>query len=173
MTTPRTGQIHANLVLAANGATSLSGRSAPLSSGADRELFHALRSIADLIVIGGETARVEPYEKTPCELVVLTRSDDLGRAALNPRARAEAHSITDFLESYHDEDLTILIEAGATLLNEAIAAKGIALIHITRTPRDGDGGFIDIALFEKNYELIDEELCDDERFQLWQLRATD
>jgi riboflavin biosynthesis pyrimidine reductase len=50
-----------NMVSSADGRATLAGRSAPISNGADRELFHGLRSAVDAVLIGAATARVERY----------------------------------------------------------------------------------------------------------------
>ena len=73
--------IIANLILGRDGGTSIRGRSAPLSSSSDRKRFHELRAMSDAIVIGGETARCEPYGKTPVPLIVVTRSQEVPGAA--------------------------------------------------------------------------------------------
>ncbi len=51
----------ANFVASVDGRATISGRSAPLSSASDRELFHALRESADAVLAGTGTLRVERY----------------------------------------------------------------------------------------------------------------
>ena len=51
----------ANMVSSADGAATLTGRSGGLSSPADRGLFHCLRDIADLVLVGASTVRAEGY----------------------------------------------------------------------------------------------------------------
>ena len=50
-----------NMVSSADGRATLAGRSAPLSSAADRELFHALRTPVDAVLAGAGTVRAERY----------------------------------------------------------------------------------------------------------------
>jgi riboflavin biosynthesis pyrimidine reductase len=50
-----------NMVSTVDGRASLHGRSAPLSSSADRALFHALRTPVDAILVGAGTVRTERY----------------------------------------------------------------------------------------------------------------
>ena len=50
-----------NMVSSADGRASAGGRSAPLSSAADRALFHALRTPVDAILAGAGTVRTERY----------------------------------------------------------------------------------------------------------------
>lgn len=51
-----------DMVASLDGATSIGGRSAGLSSPGDRSVFHALRAVADAVVVGAQTARAERYQ---------------------------------------------------------------------------------------------------------------
>jgi riboflavin biosynthesis pyrimidine reductase len=53
--------LRANMVMSLDGAATLRGRSGGLSGEADREIFAMLRALADVIVVGAGTARVEGY----------------------------------------------------------------------------------------------------------------
>jgi riboflavin biosynthesis pyrimidine reductase len=53
--------VRANMVTSADGAATIRGRSAGLSSDADRSLFALLRSLSDVILVGAGTARAERY----------------------------------------------------------------------------------------------------------------
>lgn len=53
--------VRANFVSSTDGAVTVAGKSAPLSSDADRELFHVLRSLTDVVLVGAGTARAENY----------------------------------------------------------------------------------------------------------------
>jgi riboflavin biosynthesis pyrimidine reductase len=53
--------LRANMVVSADGAASLAGRSQGLSGPADRLVFSVLRSLADVVLVGAGTARVERY----------------------------------------------------------------------------------------------------------------
>lgn len=50
-----------NMVASVDGAMTLSGRSGALGSDADREVFRALRSMADAVMAGAGTVRTERY----------------------------------------------------------------------------------------------------------------
>jgi riboflavin biosynthesis pyrimidine reductase len=54
--------VRANMVTSADGAASLGGRSGGLSGSADRAVFGVLRSLADVILVGAGTARIERYQ---------------------------------------------------------------------------------------------------------------
>ena len=55
--------IAVNMVSSADGKATLSGKTAPMSAAADRELFHHLRAQADGILVGAGTVRIERYGK--------------------------------------------------------------------------------------------------------------
>jgi riboflavin biosynthesis pyrimidine reductase len=75
----------ASLVLGADGSSTLLGTSDTVTTPIDRQRFLARRRGCDAILIGGNTARNERYEKTPVPLIVLshTRPEVLEE---NPRA---------------------------------------------------------------------------------------
>ena len=138
--------ILANLVVGIDGATTINGKSAPLSSGSDRSRFHAIRERADLIVIGGMTSRSEPYAKTPTPLVVITHSLDLpGSAADNPDAIASNSGIVETINNLRAIYTTVLIEAGATLVHGALEVKLIDELYLTVTELHGEGPYLELS----------------------------
>lgn len=50
-----------NMVHTTDGRAAVDGRTAPISSVADRQLFHALRTRVDAIMVGAGTLRIERY----------------------------------------------------------------------------------------------------------------
>jgi 5-amino-6-(5-phosphoribosylamino)uracil reductase len=50
-----------NMVASADGAISVEGKTKAMSSEADRHVFHHLRSLADVILVGAQTVRAESY----------------------------------------------------------------------------------------------------------------
>ncbi|MEN9325122.1 MAG: hypothetical protein RL414_876, partial [Actinomycetota bacterium] len=76
----------ATIVVGVDGSTTVGGSSAGLSTYGDRQRFQRLRKRADLIVIGGNTARTEPYAQTPCRLLVLSHQPLPEKIADNPHA---------------------------------------------------------------------------------------
>jgi riboflavin-specific deaminase-like protein len=50
-----------NMVATVDGRASVAGRTAPMSSVADRQLFHALRARVDAVMVGAGTLRAERY----------------------------------------------------------------------------------------------------------------
>lgn len=58
---PERQRVILNMVATADGRATLAGRSGPISGPADRELFHALRSAVDAVLVGAGTVRGERY----------------------------------------------------------------------------------------------------------------
>ena len=101
--------VRANMVTSADGAATIHGRSAGLSSEADRSLFALLRSLSDVILVGAGTARAERYSAVrpeemlpglrdervpPPAIAVVTRRISLDLASpLLTAARAGARTI--------------------------------------------------------------------------------
>jgi riboflavin biosynthesis pyrimidine reductase len=146
--------IIANLIVGVNGGTTIGGRSAPLSSAADRTRFHHLRKRADLILIGGESSRTEPYAKTPVTLVVISRRPELsGPAALNSKALLSNADLASTLAAYQPNFSTILIEAGARLLEEGIRTRLIDELFITTVSKSGEAPYFTINPLDHGLEL--------------------
>jgi riboflavin biosynthesis pyrimidine reductase len=53
--------VYSNMVASADGGTAVDGLSGQLGGPADKAMFAALRSVADIIVVGASTARQERY----------------------------------------------------------------------------------------------------------------
>lgn len=52
-----------NMVSTLDGRATLGGRSGAIGDSADRELFHALRTVVDAVLVGAGTARAERYRR--------------------------------------------------------------------------------------------------------------
>src|ERR1700722_18281627 len=74
--------VRANMVASVDGAAALEGRSGGLGGAADRKLFHVLRSLADVVLVGGGTARAEKYK--PARLQVMVPALRAGRPPTAP-----------------------------------------------------------------------------------------
>lgn len=59
---PRERWLRANFVTSTDGAASVGGRSAGLSSDGDKRIFAILRVLADVVLVGAGTARTEEYK---------------------------------------------------------------------------------------------------------------
>ena len=135
--------IVATLVVGADGSTSKESRSAGVSSTADRQIFLQRRREVDCIIIGGNTARHEPYNRTPVPLVVISRSlvnpvqgNHLALLWNCSPVQAVEKAKTQFGEN-------ILIEGGITMINDLINNKIIDRIELSVTPATGGEDRID------------------------------
>jgi len=61
LATAQRPHVAVNMVHTADGRATVDGRTAPVSSVADRQLFHALRTRVDAVMVGAGTLRVERY----------------------------------------------------------------------------------------------------------------
>jgi riboflavin biosynthesis pyrimidine reductase len=135
--------IVATLVVGSDGSTSRESRSAGVSSAADRQVFLQRRRQVDCIIIGGNTARHEPYNRTPVPLVVISRSlvnpvqgNHLALLWNCSPMQAVEKARAQFGEK-------ILIEGGITMINELIEHAIIDQLELSVTPATGGDERID------------------------------
>jgi riboflavin biosynthesis pyrimidine reductase len=63
-----------NMIATADGRATIAGRTGPIANRADYELFHALRTRVDAVMVGAETVRVESYGPMDPTAVLVTRT---------------------------------------------------------------------------------------------------
>ncbi|GAA2731743.1 pyrimidine reductase family protein [Actinocorallia aurantiaca] len=66
--------LRANMIASADGAASRDGLSGGLGNEADRVLFHRLRELADVVLVGAGTVRAEGYGPAKVPLAVVSRT---------------------------------------------------------------------------------------------------
>lgn len=71
--------LRANMVCSLDGAARHEGRSQPLSSDADMRIFGVLRALADVVVVGAETVRLEGYRPARARAAFADRRAALGQ----------------------------------------------------------------------------------------------
>ena len=148
----------ATLVVGSDGSTSKESRSAGVSSPEDRKAFLQRRREVDVIIVGGNTARHEPYNRTPVPLVVISRS------LVNPvqgnhlalfwncspvKAVEKARKI--FGEK-------ILIEGGVSMINELISHKLIDQLELSVTTASGGEDKIDIHELLSHFSQVSKRI---------------
>jgi riboflavin biosynthesis pyrimidine reductase len=152
------------LVSGSDGSTSKGGNSAGVSSAADRTSFLARRRAADCILIGGNTARTEPYQRTPVPVVVISRS------LINPLAnnrlahcwnltpvKALDRAIKTFGPNVH-------VEAGASIIDELLSAGRVDALELSITEvLDGEDK-VDLAKLLSYFSQQSEKIADGTRF---------
>ncbi|MEN9735356.1 MAG: hypothetical protein RL129_66 [Actinomycetota bacterium] len=152
----------ANLVIGIDGSTSSGGSSKALSSQEDRRRFHELRKRADAILIGGNTARNEPYENTPLPLVVISRSNEITEISQNPE-----HVIINLeplaaVEQAKARFENIIFEGGPNLLLKII--EKIDDLYITISKQTGDGQIVSFDGLTRDFVMEDKVEVDGETF---------
>ena len=135
--------IVATLVVGSDGSTSKDSRSAGVSSPQDRQVFLQRRREVDCIIVGGNTARHEPYNRTPVPLVVISRSL-VNPVQGNHRAHFWNCSPVQAIEKARKLfGESILIEGGVSMINELIDNKLIDRLELSVTPATGGEETID------------------------------
>lgn len=145
------GAIWANLVVATNGATTLTGRSKGLSFPEDREQFHSLRSQAKAILIGGATFRTEPYKSSPLPLYIATRHGNRARRqySVSPQELVEIAS--------REVGSPLLIEGGVNFLKPLLVESIVDTFFLTRSKVLGDGDFFAETLLARYQRIASTE----------------
>ena len=158
-----------------DGSTTVNNSSIGLSTNEDRARFKQLRSKADLILIGGNTARREPYKKTPVPLFILTHA----KVRLQPKnqlAKQFSMSITELLSKISNNfaptesptSINLLVEAGPILLQQMIDLSLIDNLYLTKNlEKDGENK-ISIENLIEPFKLITSERVESCEFMHYQ-----
>lgn len=152
------------LVVGADGSTSKNGNSAGVTTALDRSEFLQRRRSADCIIIGGNTARTEPYQRTPVPVVVLSRT------LINPLSGNRlAHCWNLTPEKALDKALEtfgprIHIEAGASIFQELISAGRIDQLELSLTEITGGEDKLDIQKLLSSFTMTKDETVEGTRF---------
>lgn len=168
--------VTANLIVGKDGSTSKSGSSIQLSTQEDRVRFNALRLKNDLILIGGNTARREPYKRTPIPLYILTHT----KVRLQPKnqlakqfslsAKEMIAEIGNKFES-GKEGINLLVEAGPSLLTQMISDSLIDQLYLTvNLDLTGDNQ-ISISDLTSSFELVESEMVGSCEFRVYKKLA--
>ena len=133
----------ASLVVGRDGSTSKGKSSNGVSSDADRSAFLIRRRKVDCILIGGNTARHEPYKQTPVPLVIISRST-INPVAGNDLSHLWNLSPAEALEKARNTfGERVLIEAGVSIIIELIEQGLIDQLDLSVTPVMGGENQID------------------------------
>lgn len=152
------------LVAGSDGSTAKGGNSAGVSSAADRSAFLARRRAADCILIGGNTARKEPYQRTPVPVIIISRS------LINPLAnnrlahcwnlmpiKALDRAIETFGPNVH-------VEAGTSIIDQLISAGRVDALELSITQVIDGEDKIDLAKLLSYFSQQSEMTLDGTRF---------
>jgi riboflavin-specific deaminase-like protein len=108
-------RVFLNMACTADGRTTLGGRSGPIGGSADRELFHALRTAVDAVLVGAGTVRAERYRRL---------------------VRDEAHRRLRRERGLNEEPLACIVSASLALSPEIplLADPAARVVLITSSP---------------------------------------
>ena len=147
--------VFASLVVGADGSTAKGGNSRGITSGVDRTAFLARRRSVDFLLIGGETARVEPYHRTPVPVVISSRSM-ISSLADNRLAHWWNLSPTEALaKGVKKFGENVLVESGPSLIDQLLLNNVLDGIYLSITSVTGGENPIDIAALLENFAEID------------------
>jgi riboflavin-specific deaminase-like protein len=132
----RRPRVMLNMIATADGRARLDGRTASLGNRADRELFHALRSQADAVMVGAGTVRAERYGR-------IVRDPESRRRRAEDGRREEPLAVVVSNSLILDPALPLLSapEAHVVVLtgSDGELAPCAAKVEYLRAPCDGDG----------------------------------
>jgi len=149
------GKVIATLVVGSDGSTAKDGSSRGVTSTLDRARFLERRRHVDAILIGGNTARTEPYRKTPVPVVVISTSM-INSLADNRQAYWWNASPSEALEKARRLfGPTILIEAGASIINELITSGEVDRLELSVTQVSGGEDRIDIQAMLSHFTDVE------------------
>ncbi|MCB8905838.1 MULTISPECIES: pyrimidine reductase family protein [unclassified Streptomyces] len=135
--------LRANMVSSLDGAGQHDGRSQPLSSETDMRIFGTLRGLADVIVVGAETVRLEGYRPARARDAFAARRDAAGQGPAPVIAVVSASLNLDFSLPLFTEPLVpTLILTGAAAPAERVRAAREAGAEVLVA---GDGAGVEPA----------------------------
>lgn len=145
----------ASLVLGADGSSTLLGTSDTVTTPIDRQRFLARRRLCQAILIGGNTARNERYQRTPVPLVVLSHTRPLVLDQ-NPKAHWWRLSPVEAVARARWEfGNTLSIEGGISFISELLDAQLITQLELSITPHVGGEYKVDYMDLLRHFEKIE------------------
>lgn len=135
------GWLRANMVSSLDGAAYHEGRSQALSSAADMRIFGVLRALADVVVVGAETVRLEGYRPARARAEFAARREAAGQGPAAAIAVVSASLELDFgLPLFTDPVVPTLLLTGAGAPADRRSAAEAAGVRVVTA---GDGTRVD------------------------------
>ena len=141
--------IVATIVVGIDGSSTLGGSSQQVTTSADRESFLKRRRLADCIIIGGNTARNEPYLKTPVPLVIVSKQAHPNLPSAHVWNLDPKDALVKACKEFGEN---ILIEGGASFITYLLEEHLIEYLELSVTPIEGGKDIFD---YEKFLSLAD------------------
>jgi riboflavin biosynthesis pyrimidine reductase len=153
-----------NMIATADGRATIAGRTGPIANRADYELFHALRTRVDAVMVGAETVRVESYGPLDPAAVLVSRSlqvpptvgllaaPDNRVVVLTPSPDRTLEPCAAHVEYLRDDIIggtkrlrtelgirSVLCEGGPQLLGDLLRAGLVDELHLVVAPKLAGG----------------------------------
>lgn len=136
--------IVATIVVGSDGSTTIAGSSARVTSSADRTIFLNRRREVDCIIIGGNTARNEPYARTPVPLVVISRQSHPQLPAAHIWNLDPQEALSRAQKEFGNN---ILIGGGAAFISNLLDHNAIEILELSITPATGGSDIFDFKKY--------------------------
>jgi riboflavin biosynthesis pyrimidine reductase len=138
--------VRVNMISTLDGAVAFAGRSGPIGGAADRALFVALRSLADVVLVGAGTVRAENYGRARLPSALQALRAERGQAPLPAVAVVTRGGRLDwggrlFTGAGEGPLPLVIMPSGALTAEDARLAQGRAEVV-----EAGGAGTVDIAL---------------------------
>ncbi|MDQ0584074.1 pyrimidine reductase family protein [Streptomyces rishiriensis] len=115
--------LRANMVSTLDGAAQHDGRSQPISTATDMRIFGTLRGLADVVVVGAETVRLEGYRPARARAEFAERREAAGQGPAPAVAVVSASLDLDFsLPLFTSPLVPTLILTGAAAAPDKVAS---------------------------------------------------
>jgi riboflavin biosynthesis pyrimidine reductase len=153
--------IIATIVVGTDGSSSIGGSSTEVTSAADRATFLQRRRLVDCIIIGGNTARNEPYLKTPVPLVIVSRQEHPNL----PAAHVWNLDPKDALDRARKEfGENILIEGGASFISYMLEKNLVDVLELSVTSARGGADIFDYEKYLSLAQSVTKKVVSDTTF---------
>jgi riboflavin biosynthesis pyrimidine reductase len=154
----------ATLVVGQDGSATKNASSANITSKADRAIFLDRRRQVDVIIIGGNTARNEPYKRTPVPLIICSRGST-NPVAENPIAQLWNCSPSDAVDKARKLfGENILIEGGPKMIIDLVNSGKIDQLELSLTQATGGENIVDWQLLLTKFKNVEMKQIDDTYF---------
>jgi riboflavin biosynthesis pyrimidine reductase len=154
----------ATLVVGQDGSATKNASSANITSKADRAIFLDRRRQVDVIIIGGNTARNEPYKRTPAPLIICSRGST-NPVAENPIAQLWNCSPSDAVDKARKLfGENVLIEGGPKMIIDLVNSGKIDQLELSLTQATGGENIVDWHLLLTKFMNVEMKQIDDTYF---------
>ncbi len=153
--------IVATIVVGADGSSTINGSSSEVTSAADRATFLQRRRLVDCIIIGGNTARNEPYSKTPAPLVVVSKQEHPQLPSAHVWDLDPKDALTRARQEFGDN---ILIEGGAFFISYLLEQNLVDVLELSVTNSTGGADIFDYKKFLSLAHRVTEKVVSDTTF---------